>query len=105
MNKKTFLKKIKEYYANNIALMERKNKDYTGDKKDSAFRAFELVEFLGICSVEKGIVVRMCDKISRLATLLDDDARVLDEKIGDTLDDIANYSMILKAFLEQKTAK
>ena len=105
MNKKIFLKTIEGYFARNLETIKKKNNDYAGDENCDVFKNFNLVEYLGICSVEQGILVRMCDKMSRVSTLLNTDGSVLDEKIGDTLDDLANYSMILKAFLEQKTAK
>jgi len=77
-----------------------KNHDYAG--KANPFKNFELVEAVGVCSVEKGILVRMCDKMSRISNLLETEGKVADEKIEDTLCDLANYSVILKCYLEQK---
>jgi hypothetical protein len=42
----------------------------------------------------------MADKMSRISTLIDQDAKVKDESIMDTLQDLANYSVILKIYLE-----
>ena len=63
----------------------------------------KLVESLWITSVEKWILVRMADKMSRISTLIDQEAQVKDEAIEDTLQDLANYSIILKLYLSTKT--
>ena len=77
-----------------------KNNDYAGDK--DPFANFKMVEKLGICDVETGIMVRLCDKFSRLITLMDSEAKVLDEKMEDTMLDAANYLVIWKCYREQK---
>ena len=74
-----------------LELTKAKNHDYA--KGDDPYKNFRLVEQLGICSVETGILVRMCDKMSRIANLIDTDAKVKDESIADTLIDLANYSI------------
>jgi len=83
-------------------LHKRKNSDYAGSK--DPFKNFRQCENLGICSVEQGILVRMTDKMSRIATLIGEntEAKVTDEKLTDTLNDLANYSVILKCYLEAK---
>ena len=75
-----------------------KNHDYAFG--DDPFKNFRLCEQLNICSVEKGILVRICDKMSRISNLIDREGKVQDEKINDTLIDLANYSIILKCYLE-----
>jgi hypothetical protein len=40
--------------------------------------------------------------MSRISTLIDKEAKVEDEKIIDTLVDLANYAIILKVYLSQK---
>ena len=77
-----------------------KNHDYSGVV--DPFANFELVEKFGVCSTEEGIVVRMTDKLSRISRLLKGDAKVLDEKVEDTLIDLANYAIILKCYMEAK---
>ena len=59
---------------------------------------------MGICSVETGILVRMTDKFSRLVNLTKPgfNAKVKDERVSDTLDDLATYSQILKVYLQIK---
>ena len=83
-----------------LELTKAKNHDYA--KGDDPYKNFRLVEQLEICSVETGILVRMCDKMSRISNLLETEGKVADEKIEDTLLDLANYSIILKCYLEQK---
>ena len=78
-----------------------KNKDYAGD---DSYKNFELVERLGITSFEKGILVRMCDKMARLSTIIEKEAAVKDEKLVDTLMDLANYSIILASYLKDKNS-
>ena len=79
-------------------IIARKNADYAGG--GNPFKNFELVNDLGICSTAEGILVRMCDKVSRISNLINTDAQVKDESIKDTLLDLANYSLILAAYLE-----
>jgi hypothetical protein len=82
---------------------EAKSHDYSGD--EDAFRNFRLCEELGLCPVELGILVRMTDKLSRVTNLMNTEARVNDEKVTDTLIDLANYSIILKCYLESKEGR
>lgn len=60
-----------------------KNTDY-GSSVSDTFRDFGLVSFL----------VRMSDKLNRLKTLSKQESLVKDEKIEDTLIDLANYSIL-----------
>jgi len=87
------LDKMKEIHA-------QKNHDYAGE--EDSFKNFRMCENMGLCSVETGIMVRMSDKMSRIANLLEKENAVKDESITDTLIDLANYSIILKCYLEQK---
>lgn len=98
-DKEHFKKQFKKTLDDMYAIMEKKNSDYT---KTDPFWNFKLVETLGVTTVEKWILVRMADKMSRISTLIDQDALVIDEAISDTLIDLANYSVILKLYLESK---
>lgn len=57
-----------------------------------------------ICSVEQGFLVRMSDKYARICNLIGNQKEnaVLDEKVEDTLIDLANYSMLLAVYLKSK---
>ena len=94
-----FIARMQELYAQNVEISKRKNADYGGAR--SPFANFMLAEQLGI-PAEKAILVRMCDKLSRIATLLDAEAQVEDEKLADTLLDLANYSIILRMLYESR---
>lgn len=103
MNKEQFLANLKMEYDGNIAISKQKNSDYASE--DNPFKNFKMCEELGICSTEVGILTRMSDKMSRIAQLLNKKADVLDESIGDTLADLANYAMILKIYIDEKNGK
>jgi len=100
MTTEQFIQRFRELQDESFTVLKNKNKDYAG--VGDPFKNFKLVETLGICNVEQGILVRMCDKMSRISTLLGKEASVQDEKITDTLQDLSNYSLILRVYLEQK---
>ena len=75
-------------------IMRNKNHDYAGDA--DPFANFRLTEHLGLAHSEVGLLVRMCDKLSRLATYarcgrLD----VVGESVEDTCLDMINYVVLL----------
>jgi len=80
--------------------MVAKGNDYAGVDTLANFRA---VNSIGI-STPKSIFVRLSDKYQRLARFLStDDLQVTDERIEDTLLDLANYAVLLSvAFKEAK---
>ncbi len=102
MTQEEYLTRLKSEFAECVKLSERKNSDYA-DTLD-AFANFRLIETLtrGNTGVAAGIIVRMSDKMQRIANLTRRDNAVADEKITDTLRDLAIYSIILKIFLEEK---
>ena len=69
-----------------------KNRDY-GDSVHDTYEKYGLVSFL----------VRLEDKLNRARTLSKQDAVVQDEKIEDTLMDMANYAIL--AVIELKGDK
>jgi hypothetical protein len=83
-------------------IMQAKNADYSW--AGEAFTNFNQIELItkGAVSREMGTVVRMTDKLSRVVRLLENTNQVLDEKIEDTLLDLANYSLLLILMLEEK---
>lgn len=74
----------------------RKNHDYGGSNNDP-YANFRNSTIAGV-SVERGILVRLMDKMSRISTLLDKQAMVIDEAVDDTIDDAINYLAILKSY-------
>lgn len=86
--------------------MKRKNNDYcsaSNDKEVDPFHNFRQIESLGLCSAEVGIVTRMLDKLARISSFIKNgDLQVKEESVEDTLMDLANYSIILSAFIKDK---
>ena len=80
-----------------------KNNDYGGSNNDP-FANFRNSTIAGV-TVEKGILVRLMDKMSRVSTLLDKEAMVKDEAITDTIEDAINYLAIMKAYIDLKNKK
>lgn len=83
-----------------LNMVKIKNNDYSGEKAVDPFTNFRKSEAIGV-RTEKGILVRMMDKMSRISNLIDQDAQVKSEKIEDTLEDLINYAAILKSYLKQ----
>lgn len=106
MNHAKFIEAVAANSRRGLELMERKNTDYTGPL--DAFGNFKDVSKFGV-SVEQGIMVRMSDKMNRIATLLylgeNGTAKVADEKITDTLLDLMNYANILLTYIQSTDEK
>ena len=99
MTTKEFIDSLTQTFAKCLEISKSKNMDYAG--QDDPFRNFKNAEVVGV-SIERGIMVRVMDKISRISNLLDKPADVSSEKIEDTIIDAINYLNILKARLESK---
>jgi len=85
-----------------LDIARRKNADYAGEGFDP-FANFTRVEVLGIATTEQGFLTRMTDKLCRINNILKSGkTHVKDESVKDTLRDLANYSMLLVAYLEWK---
>lgn len=95
-------KRFGEICSEMQSVMKNKNADYAG--AGEAFTNFNQIELItkGQISREMGTVVRMTDKLSRVIRLLQKTNNVLDEKIEDTLLDLANYSILLIIMLEER---
>jgi len=103
MTRDEFIIEIENFYKEGVSLIKKKNADYCGD--DDPFKNFMLAEHIGFASAENSIGVRMSDKLSRVATLLKQDAEVSEETIRDTLIDLANYAAILCAYVTNEKGK
>jgi hypothetical protein len=90
--------KFKEYLKEMLELHNKKSHDYA--KNEDKFSNFKMCEELGICTTEEGFIVRITDKVCRISQLLKKTGRVQDEKITDTLLDLAIYSLILREYIE-----
>ncbi len=98
--KSFLLESLKVTFQECTELVERKNRDYSGENEDE-FANFKACEILGI-SAEQGILIRWLDKLMRINNLLTNEAYVTDEKIEDTLNDSVNYPAILKALIASR---
>lgn len=99
-NRGKFVSEMSQNSTNALELVLQKTKDYA--TIDDPYRNFRLCESVGV-SVEKGILVRMCDKLSRIGNLIEsNDPSVKNESIEDTLVDIMNYANILLCYIQQK---
>ena len=79
-------------------LMEKKNQDYTsGAEKEDAMHNFRQFGAFGI-------VVRMGDKLSRLESIAKGKDMKVAESAEDTLLDLMNYSVLLMAYLKEKSS-
>jgi len=94
------IKDVNDTFQKCFDTLQLKNKDYGGSDK-TPYSNFMNSTIVGV-SVEKGIMVRMMDKVSRINTLLEKENVVKDESINDTLEDLINYVAILKSYLKNK---
>jgi hypothetical protein len=102
MTREKLIEHHKKISLESRLLMAKKNHDYS---KLGAFDNFKLCEKVGICTAAEGVLVRMCDKISRLATLMKKPGKVSDESMRDTIIDVVNYAIILDALNVGSEAK
>lgn len=103
MNRQQYLDFHKALCEEARNLSERKNHDYAGRGGEQPFANFQRCEALGICSTERGFLVRMTDKMSRLASFAEAGKfQVADEKVRDTCIDLINYTALLLAYIDSK---
>lgn len=100
MTQKQYLKEFERITTEMVELTKRKNSDYANAQ--DAFLNFRLIESLGAASTEQGFIVRMSDKLQRIANLISRDNQVKDETIEDTLKDLSVYSILFLLYLKSK---
>lgn len=84
-------------------IVAEKNHDYSSFIPDDAFCNFKIPEFTGIASDEVGFLVRMQDKMSRINSFVKQGVlKVENEKIEDTLLDLANYCILMAGYIKAK---
>ena len=82
-------------------IMVVKNNDYACG--DDPFANFRKGELFNLCSTEAGILLRITDKISRLATFVNDGKlAVKNESYEDSVLDVINYMVLLVAYTKDK---
>ena len=84
------------------AVTKAKNHDYTGASADP-FANFSQVEKDDVCTTEQGFLVRMTDKFQRIRAFVKLGVlKVQDEKVEDTLHDLANYCALMAGYIKAK---
>jgi len=102
MNKEQYMEYHLQFCMDMHETTKKKNSDYTG-KSDDPFQNLKLCEHLGVASTEAGILTRMGDKIQRIASFIQlGFLLVKDESVEDTLADLANYCILLAAYIKSK---
>jgi hypothetical protein len=102
MNRDELLKMHDETCVNARVTMEKKNQDYTGSTND-VFANFRITQFIGV-EPELGILMRVSDKIQRLATFINKgELKVQNESAADAIEDIINYVILLKGMIQDKS--
>lgn len=105
MTKEQLIKLFEDHTTSMVETMKKKNKDYSGADIDP-FHNFKAVERAGVATTEQGFYTRMTDKMMRLASFIKNGTlAVEDEKVADTLLDLANYSVLFACYLHDKNAK
>jgi len=80
-------------------LMAKKNHDYAGEEGETPFLNFQQCENLKLCSTEAGLLVRLSDKLTRLACFVNSgEFKVPDERLEDTVQDVINYVILFAAY-------
>jgi hypothetical protein len=104
MNREQFIEFHKQLTDRALAISSKKNHDYCGTQvKDNPFANLQLVEKMGICSTEIGIMTRISDKLSRINSFLQQGVLLVeDEKIDDTVLDSLNYIILLAAVISDR---
>lgn len=101
MQKEDYFEFAENFMNEMLEISKKKNADYTGGANDP-FANFKSVEVLGI-STEQGFLTRMMDKMKRIASFVEKgELQVKDESVKDTLQDLANYSILFAGYLESK---
>jgi len=104
VSQEDYLAQFKQITDEMYETTKRKNSDYTGDAGD-AFKNFTMVESItqGGISAEQGFFTRMMDKMMRFAGFVKNGTlQVADEKIEDTVLDLAVYCILFVTYRRAK---
>lgn len=98
MNKKEQEKHNEEFFAKQKAIFDKKGNDYADEDRLSNFKYAASITQL---KPEQVILVMVAIKVARLGVLLSENNRGPEnESISDSIVDLANYSVLLNAVLE-----
>lgn len=102
MTKTDYIKFHAECCRRMQEITQAKNADYTGSSS-SPFANFSETEVYAGVATERGFLVRMGDKLSRIRSFIDKGVlQVKDESVEDTLLDLANYCILLAGYIQSK---
>lgn len=108
------LESVKQFreqmFKESMALIEQKGHDYNRQQQHAGDTLFNLrvAELLGIVpTAERGILVRLADKMMRLISLMEPgvEASVKGESVRDTVKDIHNYVDYALQLWEERAAQ
>lgn len=99
MPENILLSDIEQTFQKCLEIAKKKNNDYAGEATTDPYKNLRGSEFVGV-SPDRAILVRMMDKMSRISNLLSQENAVKDESIEDSLNDMINYSAILKSYIK-----
>ena len=105
MDKDLFINMVARNFATTLAIMTDKNQDYAVET--DPFKNFRGCTDLQI-PVEKGIMIRLLDKVERIKNLLSRPSfkpAVSDESVEDTLCDLMAYANILLTYMQWEEKK
>jgi hypothetical protein len=88
---------VQNTFLSCVELISKKNQDYS--IKEDALRNFKVITLAGV-TLERGLLVRIFDKLARLSNILEKQAAVKEETIDDTILDTINYLAILRAAIK-----
>lgn len=90
----SLIEHTRELFGRALAVMEKKNHDYSSE--EDPLKNFRFSEYVGVATTEQAILVRMLDKVARLANMVNGkEMKVEEEKFEDTVLDLINYAAIL----------
>jgi hypothetical protein len=94
---------LDEIYGYLRPVLKAKGNDYASNT--DVFKNLRLCEPLVNVSTEKGVIIRLADKMSRISNLLEKEAEVKSESVFDTIIDAVGYLAILHALLKERDAQ
>lgn len=99
-----------EMFRQSMSIIEKKGHDYNHKQQHDGDTLFNLrvASILGIVdSASKGVLVRLCDKLMRLTSLMTPgvEAQIKDESIKDTIADVHNYIDYAYILFEEEREK
>lgn len=99
MTQKKYLEAFARLQNQKYEITKAKNSDYANN--EDAFANFSLIETItnGKITTAEGMLVRLTDKLQRVANLIYKEADVADERLQDTLLDLSNYADIMNIYL------